>query len=114
VAPTEVTDTAGAFSASLDGDTDGHARIVLHGELDMATTPTFAAKLAEAYKDTPAELVIDLTHVNYCDSSGIREFLRAAQLCANNGTELRLIGASRTVRRVFDITGLTEAFSFEP
>jgi anti-sigma B factor antagonist len=114
VTPTEVTGTARAFYASLSADTDGHARIVLHGELDMATAPNFAAKLAEAYKDPPAELVIDLTDVRYCDSSGIREFVRAAQLCAATGTELRLIGATRTVRRVFDITGLTDVFSFEP
>ncbi len=86
---------------------------MLEGELDMATAPTLAARLAEACKDQPAELRIDLTALGYCDSSGLREFVRAAAVCTSNGTDLRIVGASRVVHEVFAITGLADMFVFE-
>lgn len=87
---------------------------MLEGELDMATAPTFAAKLTEACKDKPAELRIDVTDLKYCDSSGLREFVRAAEVCTSNDTDLRIVGASRIVRQVFAVTALGDRFAFEP
>lgn len=87
---------------------------MLEGELDMATAPTFAAKLTEACKDKPAELRIDVTDLKYCDSSGLREFVRAAEVCTSNETDLRIVGASRIVHQVFAVSGLGDRFAFEP
>jgi anti-anti-sigma regulatory factor len=53
--------TSQILRADLYDDGHGRARLVLEGELDMATAPTFAAKLTEACKDKPAELRIDVT-----------------------------------------------------
>jgi anti-anti-sigma factor len=102
------------FRASLRADGPGRVRLVLEGELDMATAPMFASKVTEACKDQPAELVIDLKELTFCDSSGIREFVHAAEVCAGNDTNLRMVGARRGVHQVFAITGLTDMFTFEP
>ncbi len=73
----------------------------------------FGAKLAEACKGKPAELRIDLTGLTYLDSSGLREFVRAADVCASNDTKLTLAGARRSVHQIFVITDLADDFSFE-
>jgi anti-anti-sigma factor len=106
--------TAELFRASFYDDGNGRVRLVLEGELDMATAPTFAAELTEACKDKPAELRIDVAELRYCDSSGLREFVRAAEVCTSNDTDLRIVGARRILHEVFAITGLANTFVFEP
>ena len=64
--------------------------------------------------DRPAEMLIDLSALDYCDSSGLREFIRAAKLCAGNGTRLRVGGARGRVRRVFELTGIADVVGLEP
>jgi anti-anti-sigma factor len=102
------------FRASLRDDGPGRVRLVLEGELDMATAPIVASEVAEACTGQPAELVIDLKELTFCGSSGIREFVRAAEVCAGNHTNLRMVGVSRGVHQVFAITGLMDMFTFEP
>jgi anti-sigma B factor antagonist len=102
------------FFASLYDEGNGQLCLVLEGELDAATAPTFAEKLTAACSDKPAGLLIDLTELTFADSSGVREFVRAAELCAANGTELRLAGASEGVRRVFELTGVADMFLLDP
>jgi anti-anti-sigma factor len=63
----------------------------------MATAPVFAEKLDEACREKPAELGIDLTEVTFIDSSGLREFVRAAEACARNDTKLKIVGPCRLV-----------------
>jgi anti-sigma B factor antagonist len=101
------------FRATLYHDGNGRARLVLAGELDVATAPMFAEKLTEACTDKPAELLIDLTELTYAGSSGVREFVRAAELCTSNGTRLRLTGTSGIVRRVLELTGVADMFLLE-
>jgi anti-sigma B factor antagonist len=106
--------TSEIFRASVYDDGNGQTRLVLEGELDIATAPVFAEKLTVACSDKPAELIIDLTELTYADSSGVREFVHAAELCARDGTQLRLTGASEIVRRVFELTGVAGMFLLEP
>jgi len=47
-------------------------------------------------------------------SEQLREFIRAAKLCAGNGTRLRVGGARGRVRRVFELTGIADVVGLEP
>ena len=58
-------------------------------------------------------ILIDLTELRYCDSSGIRALLFAADRCRKAGTTLRVMGAHGTVRRVFEITGTVEFLNLD-
>jgi anti-sigma B factor antagonist len=106
--------TSKSLGVSVDGDGTSQARLLLEGELYLATAPMFAAKVIGACTDKPAEMLIDLSELRYCDSSGLREFIRAAKLCAGNGTTLRVGGATARVRRVFELTGTAEIVGLEP
>lgn len=86
----------------------GHAtKLGLHGELDLASAPRLAERLEEACRSSHA-LVVDVAELRFCDSSGIRELLRAAARCAQDGTDFKVVGASGTVRRVFEVSGVAE------
>ncbi len=106
--------TSKTLGVSVHGDGNGQARLVLEGELYLATAPIFAAKVIRACTGKPSEMLIDLSELQYCDSSGLREFIRAAKLCAGNGTTLRVGGARRRVRRVFELTGIADVVGLEP
>jgi anti-anti-sigma factor len=106
--------TSKTLDVRLHGDGNGQTRLVLEGELYLATAPMLAVNVIRACTDKPAEMLIDLSALDYCDSSGLREFIRAAKLCAGNGTTLRVGGARGRVRRVFELTGIAEVVGLEP
>jgi anti-anti-sigma factor len=80
----------------------------VHGEVDLATSP----KLHEALDalDPDVGLVVDLSDVSFLDSSGLTELVRAHERHAEAGG-VRLVVASKGIRRVLEVSGLTEVFS---
>jgi len=58
-----------------------------------------------------ATLVVDMTATTFCDSSGIRLFLRARDRAAAGGGELRLAAVGPTVMRAFELLGADRMLS---
>lgn len=73
------------------------------GEIDAHTAPLIAEALAGSDQDP---LVVDLSGVEFVDSSGLRVLLEAHQARTAAGTSLVLSEPSAAVRRVFDIAGV--------
>lgn len=91
----------------------GPTLITLAGELDFSTV----ADLRDVIRDTPftaVGVVIDLTGVLYCDSTGITVLVTASQQASSAGSPFALAGLSDNLRRVFGIAGLHEIFSSYP
>jgi anti-sigma B factor antagonist len=78
------------------------------GELDVLSTPLLDEALIDAEHQTPALLLLDLGGVEFMDGCGLHCLLAAARRCANRRIDLRIVGASRQVRRIIALTG-TEA-----
>jgi anti-anti-sigma factor len=75
--------------------------LVVVGELDMATAPALAERLA-----TDATIrVVDLRHVTFVDAQGIRPLLMAARR-RSCGEAVELLAPSRAVRRFLEVAGL--------
>jgi anti-sigma B factor antagonist len=91
-------------------DADGRAVLGVSGDLDTAAADELRNAAVDAAADDPAGLVIDLPRVSFIDSSGL-----AALIAINNDMqaprELTLLAPSRSVRRIFELTGLNPAFS---
>jgi anti-sigma B factor antagonist len=83
----------------------------LCGALDLDTVePAFEAVRASV--GPPARVVlVDLSGVTFCSSSGLRVLTAAARSALAQGINLRLVGAGRPVRRPMEITGLDAQFS---
>jgi anti-anti-sigma factor len=85
-----------AASTQLDGN---HLRVVVTGEVDMATADTM---LRTALREPAQRLTLDLRAVSFFDSAAIHAVVRLAQQFSGTLSVL----PSRQVRRVLEISGL--------
>ena len=84
----------------------GAARLVPTGELDLATVPDLEAAFEEAFSDGAVEMiVVDLTELDFMDSTGINLLVRMNEVC-RDVDRLRIINGSPSVVRVLDLTGV--------
>ncbi len=82
------------------------AHVVATGELDLATAPTLNAQLSEAVSAGCRAFLVDLGAVTFCDASTVGVVVRLDRRLRASGGSLRIVAASRCVRRVFDVVGL--------
>jgi anti-sigma B factor antagonist len=88
-------------------DRDETAVLLLAGELDMSTAPQVSDLVDEALSDGRSQILVDLSEVTFCDSTGMSAFVRGHYRCTEAGGWLRLTGAHGTVARVLAISGLS-------
>jgi len=106
-------------TGSIEADSgaqNGVAVIYLKGEHDLHTAPDVQERLAAALRDCNA-LITDLTGATFVDSSIVGVLLDARQTAANNSKRFAVcLGpeSSESVKRIFDITGLTESLPVVP
>lgn len=79
--------------------------IALRGELDVANAELVKSTLLAS--DSSAN-VVDLSGLTFVDSSGLTALVQGHNAVTRRGCSFEIRGASRDVRRVFEITGLTK------
>jgi anti-anti-sigma factor len=84
-------------------ETEDAVRLVLSGELDIATAPLLDAALAEAEAGSAARILVDIGGVPFIDSSGLRALIGAADRTAAD--RLAVTGAGPQARRLFELSG---------
>jgi anti-sigma B factor antagonist len=93
---------------------DGRNRLVLSGELDIASAPILEAEIAGLCENGSGTITLDLSRLTFMDSTGLRAVLAADKLCSSRGHGFSLAGASGAVQRLFELTGVTGHLQFEP
>jgi anti-sigma B factor antagonist len=83
----------------------------LRGSLDLATSPTVRAALMDATKKGKRDLIVDLTQLEFLDSTGLGALIGAHRRMSEHGGSLRLIIAEGAISRLLNITGLVRVFS---
>ena len=92
---------------SGDGVEVLHAR----GELDVTVVPTVLSRVPEMLEGASG-VVLDLTDVTFCDSSGIRLVDRLARECSRAGAVFRVVAPPGSAgRRILDLVGLAEGLA---
>lgn len=81
------------------------------GEIDLARSPSMRAQVAEAMKQSPRRVVIDLSKVPYMDSSGVATLVEALQISRKTGAKLFLCGLTPRVRSILEISRLDTVFT---
>ena len=89
---------------------DRTAILELGGEIDMKCFVTLKGKFKELYDAKPAIILVDMTHVEFMDSSGLATLVGALKWCRLNECELKLAGLSQRVLSIFEICRLDLAF----
>ena len=93
-----------------ESDVDGVRLIEVFGELDLATAPRLCAKLDTARTQRVRRVVVDLTGVDFCDSTGLRALMGASTELRHAGGKLAVaVLPDGGVARLFDVTGIREA-----
>jgi anti-sigma B factor antagonist len=84
----------------------GQARVVLAGELDIASTEMLERELESLEGDSPATLILDLRQVEFIDSTGLRAVIAANERAREAGRRLVVVRGSNAVERLFTVTQL--------
>lgn len=101
----------GPGALRVEVDRAGPVRIVtLAGELDHDTAPELRPVLGAPLDDGVQRLVVDLTELRFCDSTGLNLLLRARLDAEALGLRLELAGPVAIVARLFAITGVDGVF----
>ncbi len=86
----------------------GRTRLVLVGELDLATMPVFADAFAGALAGRPAAVDLDLAGLCFIDARGVDAIAAASARMSGWGGLLSAHHASGIVQRLFDLCGLDD------
>lgn len=99
--------TASETDLSIRTDVGADAvRVGVVGEIDSSNCEQLQAVLAE--QASAGTVHVDLSEVTFIDSSGLRALLLGHRLIGEAGGTMRITAASENVRRLFEITGLTD------
>lgn len=94
--------------AVLDLDLGEAAGVAVRGEVELATAAQLTEALDDAIRATEGPFVIDLSDVDFLDSSGIACLMRARALLGRDERTLGLICPPGSARRALEITGVDE------
>ena len=101
------------FAADVRTEPDGAARIVLHGELDVAADAALAAASAEAAASGAERVVLDFGDVGYINSTGIALIVRLLAEARRDHRTVVAEGLSPHYREIFRITRLSDYVTIE-
>jgi len=99
-------------SLALHSERDGDAHVIeLIGELDLDGAPRMEEELLRVEATDVASIVVDLSRLEFIDSTGLRLLVMAAERCATD-RRLALLRGPKQVHRVFEITDLVDRLPF--
>ena len=97
---------------TLHADQVSAMTVALRGEIDRMTAEGIAGAASLA-QDARCDLVLDLSAVTFMDSQGVNALIKANQSMAAAGSVLTVHDPSAAVRRVIEVTGLSEYLGVE-
>jgi anti-sigma B factor antagonist len=87
----------------------GWTVVAVHGEIDVATSPTLRERLIDLVSNGATRMVLDLEAVDFVDSTGLGTIVSVLKRARTHGGDLRLVCTEARIRRLFEITGLDKA-----
>ena len=86
--------------------------IEMAGEWDLAARDAARHVIARALAERPECVLLDLSRLEFIDSSGLHVTIELARRSAAQSVRLVIIPGAQAVQRVFEITGLLERLPF--
>lgn len=88
--------------------------ICVSGEIHVSTAPEFSRRLNDAIAGGKTAVVLDLTKVEFIDSTGLSVLLNGLRRVTRAGGRMALVCTNPTVMRLFEITRLDSTFDISP
>lgn len=80
------------------------------GEVDVYTAPKLREKLVELVGEGHHHLVVDMTGVEFLDSTGLGVLVGGLKRVRGHDGSLALVCTAERILKIFRITGLTKVF----
>jgi anti-sigma B factor antagonist len=94
--------------------TDGVDVLAVEGEIDVASSPRLIAALNEAVTENEGPLVVDLTRVDFMDSTGLALLLNAQRRVVRRGHGFAIVCSAGPLLRVFEVTDMVDMLRVRP
>ena len=92
-------------------DEGGETVVAVTGELDVTTAPELRERLTALIGAGSTTILLDLAGVTFVDSTALSVLVAALKRLRQADGDLQLSSPLPSVRRVFEITGLTRLFT---
>ena len=99
-----------SVSSRYQGD---HVIVTAAGEIDLYTAPKLQTDLAAIIDEAApaARIVIDMSGVEFCDSTGMNVLLSCLRHVRERGGELELAAPRPAIMKILGVTGLDSVFT---
>lgn len=87
---------------------DTQGMVSVFGEVDVSCADELRSKLQEALSDNIKQLIIDIEHMSYIDSTGIGVLVGMAHQATTCGVNTQVIHPQRNVLRILSMLGVCE------
>jgi anti-sigma B factor antagonist len=98
---------------TIHSEPQDDARFVsLHGALDLANAKALEAEFIRIEATSVSRIVLDLSELDFIDSTGLTMIVKADRRAKNDGQVLRLLRPSGQVGQALAVSGLDELLAF--
>lgn len=87
----------------------GYTVVCLDGEVDLSCSPVARKTILDNIQKSD-KLLVDLSSVEYIDSSGIASLVEGYQVSRNLGVDFALVGVSEAAMSVLQLARLDQVF----
>ncbi|RNL83326.1 STAS domain-containing protein [Halostreptopolyspora alba] len=85
--------------------------VTVRGEIDLYTAPQLRSEFVHALDDGAHRLIVDMSRVEFCDSTGLNVLLSAMKRSREKGGDLILVAPNSAVTKLLEVTGLDSVFT---
>lgn len=97
---------------SLSARSVAHRTVLeVGGEIDVYTAPALRTKIVSLIEGGTKVLIVDLTHVEFLDSTGLGVLVGALKRLRGIDGELAIVCDQERLLKIFRITGLDRVFT---
>ena len=84
------------------------------GDIDLSQSDHLRQVIKKTIESMTQKIVVDLSHVQYMDSSGVATLIEGLQLARTSGRELVLCSLTQSVEAVIQLSKLDQIFDIFP
>ena len=87
--------------------------MIAAGEIDLYTAPRLHSELSAVIDSVAPEarVIVDMSGVEFCDSTGMNVLLSCLRRVRERGGELEIASPKPAVRKILQVTGLDSVFT---
>ncbi len=93
---------------AVRADLPSASGVAINGEVDVTAVPALERALAAAIETTAGGFVVDLSGVEFMDSSGLLAVLNGRGLLARESRALAVVCPAGPVRHLLEVAGVSE------